>query len=25
MEIADIYVVNKNDRPGADKFRQESR
>src|SRR5690242_13062438 len=23
MEIADIYVVNKNDRPGADKFRQE--
>jgi len=23
MEIADIYVVNKSDRPGADKFRQE--
>src|SRR5258705_386039 len=23
MEIADIYVVNKRDRPGADKFRQE--
>src|SRR5213592_4985682 len=23
MEIADVYVVNKSDRPGADKFRQE--
>src|SRR5207253_938037 len=23
MEIADIYVVNKSDRPGADKLRQE--
>ena len=23
MEIADLYVVNKSDRPGADKFRQE--
>src|SRR5437660_498631 len=23
MEIADLYVINKSDRPGADKFRQE--